>query len=144
MWERCEPWAEEFDPVQQPVGLGEAVQAEYFGDAAAAGILSLVARERGIPVGLLLHRSRCAAEIAEARQLAMYLMHVVLQRPMAEVGAFFGRDRTTVSHACHCVEDRRDDRGFDDTVTHLEAQITDIAGCLPRWLGHRGLVHAAR
>ena len=34
--------------------------------------------------------------VAVARQLAMYLMHVALGWQYAEVGQFFGRDRTTV------------------------------------------------
>jgi len=124
-------------------GFGESMQASFVGDLAVAGILSLVARERGVPVGLLLHKSRCAADVAEARQLAMYLMHVVLQRPMTEIGAFFGRDRTTVSHACHCVEDKRDDAAFDGEVIRLEAAIDEITGSLPKWLARGGVAHAA-
>lgn len=137
-------WSQGVESAGQATGLEEMVSSTFFTDAAAAGILSLVAREKNIPVGLLLHRSRCAAEVAEARQLAMYLMHVSLRRPMSEVGAFFGRDRTTVSHACHCIEDRRDDRTFDDAVERLERAIDGITGNLPRWLGYQGLVHAAR
>ena len=39
---------------------------------------------------------------------------------MAEVGRGFQRDRTTVLHACHLVEDLRDDADFDRLVTTLE------------------------
>jgi len=132
----------------QPSGdvgrLGEALQTEFMGDVVATGIISLVSRETGVPVGLLLHKSRCTADVAEARQLAMYLMHVVLQRPMAVVGGFFGRDRTTVSHACHCVEDKRDEGGaFDAEVTRLETAIMDMTDCLPKWLASSGSIHAA-
>lgn len=124
-------------------GMGEALQAGLHRDVAATGIISLVSRETGVPVGLLLHKSRCTAEVAEARQLAMYLMHVVLQRPMAEVGSFFGRDRTTVSHACHCVEDKREDRQFETDVLRLEEAIAEFAECLPKWLASAGVAHAA-
>ncbi|CDP51590.1 DNA-binding protein [Devosia sp. DBB001] len=126
-----------------PQGLEEAMQAQFLGDFAVTGILSLVARERGVPVGMLMHRTRSTAGVAEARQLAMYLMHVVLQRRMAEVGAFFGRDRTTVSHACRVIEDRREDPVFEADVARLEAAIGEIVGCLPTWLRGTGGQHAA-
>lgn len=61
--------------------------------------------------------------IARARQLAMYLSHVVLGRTLSEIGEVFGRDRTTVSYACAVIEDMRDDPQFDDTVSGLERQI---------------------
>jgi hypothetical protein len=86
-------------------------------------LVGLVAQERGVPALLLLHSSRCTAEVAIARQVAMYLMHVVLQRDYAEVGGFFGRDRTTVAHACAQIEDRRDDPTFDAGLQRLEARL---------------------
>src|SRR5688572_17257346 len=49
------------------------------GDRRAARVVELVAKVRHVPVRMLLQRSRCAAEVASARQLAMYLMHVVLR-----------------------------------------------------------------
>jgi hypothetical protein len=54
------------------------------------------------------------------RQVAMYLAHVGLGLSMAAVGKVFGRDRTTVVHACHLIEDRRDDCRFDVMLDHLE------------------------
>lgn len=137
-------WEQRDSGSERPNGLGEALQAELFRDVTASGIISLVSRESGVPVGMLLHHSRCAAEVAEARQLAMYLMHVALQRPMAEVGSFFGRDRTTVSHACHCVEDKRVEGGaFDAEVCRLEALIEGMTDCLPKWLTSSRVAHAA-
>ena len=50
----------------------------------------------------------------------MYVAHVVLQLTMGEVGRGFGRDRTTVLHACHLVEDMRDDPEFDRIVATAE------------------------
>lgn len=58
--------------------------------------------------------------VARVRQIAMYVTHVALGLPMAEVGKGFRRDRTTVLHACHLVEDLRDDRDFDAIVATLE------------------------
>lgn len=90
-------------------------------DADGLRLVGIVAKVRGVPALLLLHPSRCTASVAEARQLAMYLMHVVLQRTYAEVGAFFGRDRTTVSYACAHIEDCRDRPRFDAEVAAIEA-----------------------
>lgn len=60
------------------------------------------------------------------RQIAMYVCHVALQMPFADIGAAFGRDRTTVGHACHVVEDRRDDAAFDDFVSAIERMATAV------------------
>ena len=56
----------------------------------------------------------------------MYVTHVNMGLSMAEVGRGFGRDRTTVMHACHLVEDLRDDAEFDQIVRMTE-RITAIA-----------------
>ena len=96
-------------------------------DREGARLLALVAQAQRVPVLLLLHRSRCSAEVAQARQLAMYLMHVVLQRSYLEVGRFFRRDRTTVAHACAHIEDLREQRGFDELVERLELALSEPA-----------------
>lgn len=57
---------------------------------------------------------------SRVRQIAMYVAHVVLRLTQAEVGRGFGRDRTTVVHACQVVEDMRDDIEFDRVVVTLE------------------------
>lgn len=93
------------------------------GDRAAAAATAIVARRRAVPLGRLLHRSRCEAGVAESRMLAMYLVHVVLGRSYSEVGLFFGRDRTTVAHACARIEDLRDQPRFDEEVAALEGEI---------------------
>lgn len=54
------------------------------------------------------------------RQIAMYVCHVALQFSLSEIGHAFGRDRTTVAYACRIVEDRRDDRDFDEFIAALE------------------------
>ncbi len=89
-------------------------------DPAGEALLALVAEALDVPEAVLLHQQRCRRPIARARQLAMYLMHVILQRDYAEVGRFFHRDRTTVSYACALIEDLREDRDFDAEVCRLE------------------------
>lgn len=86
-------------------------------------VIALIAHEKRVPIRLLVHRSRCRVGTARARQLAMYLSHVVLGRSLTEIGDAFGRDRTTVSHACAVIEDMRDDPAFDDEVTALERRL---------------------
>jgi len=63
---------------------------------------------------------RTSLGVARVRQIAMYVAHVGLGLSMSEVGRGFGRDRTTVLHACHLVEDLRDDGDFDRMVTITE------------------------
>lgn len=95
-------------------------------DPEGQALLGLVAKALGVPEAVLLHRQRCRRPIARARQVAMYLMHVILQRDYAEVGRFFRRDRTTVSYACALIEDLREDRSFDEKVCRLELVLEDL------------------
>jgi chromosomal replication initiation ATPase DnaA len=71
--------------------------------------------------------TRRCARAAFARQISMYLMHVVYRLTMAEVAREFGRDRSTASHACHRVEDLRDDPRFDRQLAHLENLLREAA-----------------
>ena len=63
---------------------------------------------------------RSTLPVSRVRQIAMYVAHVVLRLTMADVGRGFGRDRTTVLHACQLVEDLRDDAEFDRVVLMFE------------------------
>ena len=64
--------------------------------------------------------------LCHARQIAMYVCHVALRIPQQDIGRAFGRDRTTVGHACSVVEDRRDEPAFDDFVSVVERIVTSI------------------
>lgn len=86
-------------------------------------IAALIARENHVSIRLIMNTSRCRANAARARQLAMYLAHTMLGYTLADVGEAFGRDRTTVSYACNLIEDLRDDPDFEAAVTRLEAVI---------------------
>ncbi|WP_375449585.1 helix-turn-helix domain-containing protein [uncultured Devosia sp.] len=97
-------------------------QADSY-DAQCNSVITLVSQEKRVPIRLLLHRSRCRRDTARARQLAMYLCHVALGRSLKEIAHIFGRDRTTVSHACALMEDMRDNRTFDEAVSALEHRI---------------------
>ena len=71
--------------------------------------------------------SRGVANTAVARQVAMYLAHVACGLTMTDVGRLFARDRTTVSHACRVIEDRRDDPSFDRALDFLEWSVQVMA-----------------
>ena len=76
-----------------------------------------------IDVAHLLAPTRGNATIALARQVAMYLAHVGCGLTLTEVGRQFGRDRTTVAHACEVVEERREDQDFDQMIELLEQSV---------------------
>jgi hypothetical protein len=83
-------------------------------------VLDIAAAFFNVPTRELRRPGRCPDDISRVRQIGMYVTHVVLRFSMAEVGKGFGRDRTTVMHACHIIEDMRDDREFDAMVARLE------------------------
>lgn len=69
--------------------------------------------------------NRKRAKVAFARQLAMYLCHVVGQIPMSEISIVFKRDRSTVGYACHMIEDRRDGAFFNAQLEFMEAEMRE-------------------
>ena len=69
-----------------------------------------------------------AAPIVLARQMAMYLAHVTFRLSFTQVGQLFGRDRTTVAHACGVIEDLRDDQVIDRALTVLAEALTQPCG----------------
>ncbi len=72
-----------------------------------------------VPRDALHQPTRGRARVAFARQAAMYLAHVAWGLQLTEVGRIFGRDRTTVAHACEVIEDRRDNDALDRTLDLL-------------------------
>ena len=91
--------------------------------SACRQIESLVGSAFSVPLHDLRAASRGPATTAFARQVAMYLAHVELGLSLSIVATQFGRDRTTVSHACGRVEDRRDDPAVDRALFCLTAAI---------------------
>ncbi len=58
---------------------------------------------------------------ATARQIAIYICHVSLSIPQAEVAIALPRIAATVRHSCHVVEDWRDDPAYDAFIESLSA-----------------------
>lgn len=84
-------------------------------------VASRVAIAFGLDVRAIVSTGRGSPPAAFARQVAMYLAHVGFALSFERIGRQFGRDRTTVSHACRVIEDRRDDDAFDRLMSGLEA-----------------------
>lgn len=63
-------------------------------------------------------------ELVRARQIAMYLAHVGMSMSLSRVAFAFERDRSTVAHACHRIEEMRDDASFDSWLEALEEGVT--------------------
>jgi hypothetical protein len=81
---------------------------------------TIVATAFSMPAGKLHSRRRGSAAVVLARQSAMYLAHVVFSLSYSEIGRIFNRERTTVRHACRCVEQRREDPATDAIFHELE------------------------
>ncbi len=93
-------------------------------DRAAARLAADVASYAlGVPVEAILDLRRGATEAAFARQIAAYLCHVGFEMSLARIATAFGRDRSTIAHACHIIEDRREDAQFDLWISGLEAML---------------------
>jgi hypothetical protein len=101
------------DNTRPPVGLPR-------GRKACRRVTACVIDDFAVDAGCLMAASRGSPRVALARQVAMYLCHVALAMSFEAVGRAFGRDRTTVSHACRVIEDRRDDIWFDCRIAALE------------------------
>ena len=61
--------------------------------------------------------------VARARQIAIYLAHVGFGLNYTHLSEAFGRDRTTIRHACFRIEDARDDLRLDRALDRLEGAL---------------------
>jgi chromosomal replication initiation ATPase DnaA len=92
-------------------------------DPLAYALVVRIARRRRVSLRDLMQGSRGAGSACHARQIAMYLCHVVLGRTQDVVGELFGRDRTTVSHACVQIEMQRErDLALDAELMLAESE----------------------
>ena len=93
------------------------------GDPIAYALVERIARQRRISMRDLLQRRRGTGSAALTRQLAMYLVHVLLSRPQDVIGELFDRERTTVSYAVMRIEALRDeDPAIDAEIAGIEAE----------------------
>ena len=99
------------------------------GTSLCRSIEAVISTTLGIELAELRTAERGRAATAFARQAAMYLAHVHFGLTLSQVGRNFGRDRTTVAHACARIEDSRDDPTVDTILSFLES-------ALDRWRKH--------
>lgn len=96
--------------------------------AACDGVIDIAAALFDVSGKDLRGPGRSTLAVSRVRQIAMYVAHVTLGFTMANVGQGFGRDRTTVLHACHQIEDMREDEEFDGIVARVEQVIAAAFG----------------
>jgi chromosomal replication initiation ATPase DnaA len=108
----------------RPLGVRSRLRIERLRrDAVAYALVERLARQRRISLRDLLQGSRGTGNAALTRQLAMYLVHVLLSRPQDVIGLLFDRERTTVSHAVALIETlREEDPVIDAEITLIEAE----------------------
>ena len=116
-----------FDPISPPENLSRRVFSNSTQTQKRLAIELAVARVFGVQRQVISQHNRGRAASAQARQVAMYLAHVACGMSLTEAGCLFGRDRTTVAHACIVVEDKRDDPVWDLTLDLLERAVPLIA-----------------
>ena len=104
----------------------DAVRALSRQDQICRLVTVVVASHYKVPVKSLSAFRKGTQTVCEARQVAMYLANTLFGLSQQHIADFFNRDRTTVSHACHGVEDRRDEEGFDKTICYLELALVDF------------------
>ena len=90
----------------------------------------VVCEAYGFPHADLLTPDRGGAAIARARQIAMYLAHVIGGLTLNDVAIEFSRDRSTVSHACINIEDGRDSPIIEIQLEYMERRLRERIGSL--------------
>lgn len=92
-------------------------------DSAAYALVERIIRLRRDSFRDVLQGGRGVGHAALTRQMAMYLIHVLLGRPQEMVGLLFDRERTTVSHACAAIEALREqDSAVDAELARIELE----------------------
>ncbi|WP_051929217.1 helix-turn-helix domain-containing protein [Thermopetrobacter sp. TC1] len=89
-------------------------------------VFAVVASAFGLSRRALKQAGRDDARAVFARQVGLYLLHVVFSLPMQTVGQICGKDRTTVAHACRRVEDFRENAAFDAFMHDLELAVSAL------------------
>lgn len=89
-------------------------------------ILQTVSNFYSMPVDQILANKR-SKDTVRPRQMAMYLVRKLTNSSLPEIGKVFGRDHTTVMHACNKIEDeRKKSAELDDIIRTLIENIQNI------------------
>jgi chromosomal replication initiation ATPase DnaA len=105
---------------RRPAGHNDAVRH--------AGLTQIVAAQAfGVPLAGVCATERGDRTTARARQVAMYLSHVVFCIDGGTVAETFGRSRTAAYHAFRRIETLREDPDLDRTLSRLESVLRSAA-----------------
>ena len=73
--------------------------------------------------------TRGRPHVARARQIAIHMARSVFAMTHKQLAAEFGRDRSTVHHACNLIEGMREDSTeFDSTLRWMKTLLRRAAG----------------
>ncbi|MFZ2103266.1 MAG: helix-turn-helix domain-containing protein [Oricola sp.] len=124
-------FAQPFDGVEMapPFARGRFSPAKAV--AVCDGIVDLLSVFFNVSSRQLRSSKRTPLSVSRVRQIGMYVAHVTLGMRMTDIGIGFSRDKSTVVHACHTVEDLRDDEDFDLIVARVE-KLVSVAFSIPR------------
>ena len=103
----------------------ERVGGDFSTDITVEDVVRRVSEISKISEKEIVGKSR-KMEIAEARQLSMYLCRDILGTSLANIGVYFGgRDHTTVIHAVKTIDKKRtkDDR-IENTINSLKQELS--------------------
>jgi chromosomal replication initiation ATPase DnaA len=82
-----------------------------------------------VPVEEMRRPTRGRPHVARARQIAIHLARSVFGMSHSQLAAEFGRDRSTIHHACHLIDAMREDSAeFDSTLRWMESLLRRAAG----------------
>jgi chromosomal replication initiation ATPase DnaA len=111
-------------------GIDEAAIGEAAGQARSqTGIAqAVVACAYDVTLDDMRALTRRGPRVALARQVAMYLSHIVLRLGPSAVAVAFLRHRSTTCHALHHIEDLREDPEFDRMLRYLESTLRSAIG----------------
>lgn len=87
-----------------------------------------VAQAYSVPIEALRSSRRGVARVCGPRQIALYLAHRCFALEFTEIGRAYGRDRTTVRHAVHQIQKKRDqNNSIDWQLSVLEQAIISLS-----------------
>lgn len=110
--------------------MGQFQDPAAFLTAQRANLAQFIACQiYGVPLEEMRRPTRGRPLVARARQIAVHLARSVFSMTHRQLAAEFGRDRSTVKHACQQIERMREENAeFDSTLRWMEALLRRAAG----------------
>ncbi|HWA91879.1 MAG TPA: helix-turn-helix domain-containing protein [Rhizomicrobium sp.] len=109
-------------------GATEAASSSRLTPERAGIAQAIVAHAYGIELYDMRADTRRDKRAALARQIAMYLCHVVFRMTVHDIAIAFLRSKSTAHHALSRIEELRDDPELDRTLQFLESMLRSATG----------------